>query len=148
MSKKCPACGSHVVRPSHFRGHTEREVNSVRSPYRCVACGARFLVLSHGTRQAIIGVIVFVCVVVVAVGWPLLAGVGTKPVNFSDTSALPKSSSSSGAPEVATLAEIAKESRCTDRPVNVTGATYKCTTPSGLTSYFVVPEAKPSARKP
>jgi len=58
MSNKCPACGNHIVRPSHFRGHKEREANPIRSPYRCLACGARFFVISHKTRQVATGLFV------------------------------------------------------------------------------------------
>jgi hypothetical protein len=48
---------------------------------------------------------------------------------------------------VTTLAKMAKESHCVTEPVNVVGETYKCATASGLTSYFIVPSAKPSAKR-
>ncbi len=141
MSKKCPACGSPRVRRSRFRGHEEHERHFFRSPYRCLACGDRFFVISHTARQATIGLCVGVATAFVTFGWLLIPAV-TKSPNSTESPNLPNSPVSSEA-KAATVAEIAKESRCTGQPVNVTGETYKCATPSGLTAYFVVPAAPP-----
>jgi hypothetical protein len=51
----------------------------------------------------------------------------------------------------ATLAERARESGCVNRPVLVTGDTYRCATESGAFSYFNVPGgggARPAAKAP
>ena len=153
MSKKCPACGSHVVVPSHFRGHAERERYQSRSPYRCLACGARFFVISHKTRQAVIGLLVAISIAFAVVNWLLTPAAITKRPQLPNSTEFPSSANllnSPASPEAkaAALAETAKESRCTSQPINVTGQTYKCATRSGLTSYFVVPEAKPSVQAP
>jgi hypothetical protein len=146
MSNKCPVCGSHIVLPSHFRGHAEREHHPSRSPYRCRACGARFFVISHRTRQALIGLLIAVPIAFAVVNWLLTPAI-TKGPQLPNATESPNSPNLPNLPatsESATLAEMAEESRCTSQPVNVTGETYKCATRSGLTAYFVVPSAKPS----
>ena len=153
MSKKCPACDSHVVVPSHFRGRAERERYPSRSPYRCRACGARFFVISHKTRQAVIGLLVAIPIAFTVVNWLLTPAAITKRPQLPNSTESPNSpdspnSAASFEAKAATLAEMAKESRCTSQPVNITGETYKCATRSGLTAYFVVPSAKPSVQAP
>lgn len=46
------------------------------------------------------------------------------------------------------LASKAKESGCVDAPRVVEGATYRCTTASGASAYFNVPDANSIARRP
>ena len=147
MSNKCSACGSHIVRPSHFRGHAERKAHPIRSPYRCLACGARFFVISHKARQAALRLFIAICVAFATFGWLFAPEMDTKRQNLPDTTTSSNLRNSPGSSEKATLAEIAKESRCTDQPINVSGETYKCATPSGLTSYFVLPEPKSPVRQ-
>ena len=144
MSRKCPSCGSHVVVPSHFRGHAERTRYPSRSPYRCLACGARFFVISHTTRQALIGLLVAIPIAFAVVVWLTPAAITKRP-QLPNSPEFPNSPTSSEA-KAATLAEMARESRCTSEPVNVTGETYKCATRSGLTAYFVVPSSDPSGQ--
>lgn len=55
----------------------------------------------------------------------------------------------SGLASAATLAQTAKESGCTDRPVRIAGSdTWKCTTASGAQAFFNVPGATPESPAP
>ena len=121
----------------------------MQSPYRCLACDARFLVVSHRARQAAtVGLVVAICIAFAAFTWwsaPTSKLPNPKDISNSRTS--PNSTVPAEA-NVTTLAKMAKESHCVTEPVNVVGETYKCATASGLTSYFIVPSAKPSAKAP
>src|SRR4030095_4105596 len=148
MSKRCPSCGSSVVRRSHFRNRAERELYSFQSPYRCKACGNRFLAVSDRARLAVpIWISVAVLIVFVTLNWlmapPEVQRLAKLP-SLTESSNLPKSRAESSGDKAPTLEEMAKESRCTSQPISVTGDTYKCDTRSGLTAYFVVPVAEPT----
>jgi len=143
MPKKCRACGSHVVRRSRFQGSAEHTLHPFQSPYRCAACGNRFFVVSRKTKQAAVGLVVGSCVAfpIASLLFTPDAITSISKLRFSATS--PKVANSNAESKGATLAEIANEWGCTDRPINVHSDTYKCRTKSGLPTYFVVPEAKP-----
>lgn len=54
-----------------------------------------------------------------------------------------------GAASAATLAQTAKESGCSDKPVRLAGSdTWKCTTSSGAQAFFNVPDATPEVAPP
>jgi len=74
-SKQCPRCGSSHVRRSAFQSEDEAQLHHFTSPYRCEACGQRFLVLSRKTRRAMIWIIVLV-IMAVTIAW-LIPLVGT-----------------------------------------------------------------------
>lgn len=151
MSKKCPACGSDIVRPSRFQDDEERERYPSQSPFRCLACGARFFVTSHKTRQIVLGLLVVIPIAYAAVSWLLPPAAITKRSKLPNSAESPNSPNSLNAPtsleaKAKAVAELAKESRCSSPPVNVVGETYKCVTQSGLTFYFVAPEVKASVQ--
>lgn len=51
-----------------------------------------------------------------------------------------------GAAGAATLAQTARESGCSDKPVRIAGSeTWKCTTSSGAQAFFNVPDAAPES---